>query len=175
VVAEKQSRLEPIGRALLRHAKGLGVGDHVTKHARGILELGARKDWPGVRSELIGAQRDVEQGMMALKDEEIAHLVALGGWWRGLEISATLITESYSPDKAALLVQPRVLEYFADRISTLNPSLKAQPVFVTIETNLREVRRVAVKDDGTPPSREEVKRLHELAGATIAALSRAEE
>src|SRR5215207_7617825 len=36
VVAEKQSRVEVAGRSLLKHAKGLGVGDHITKHSRGI-------------------------------------------------------------------------------------------------------------------------------------------
>src|SRR5262245_39787749 len=31
VAAEKQSRIEPIGRVLLRQAKGLGVGDYITR------------------------------------------------------------------------------------------------------------------------------------------------
>ena len=34
VSAEKQSRIEPVGRVLLRLAKGLGVGEHITKHSR---------------------------------------------------------------------------------------------------------------------------------------------
>src|SRR6185503_20901594 len=32
VAAEKRSRIEPVGRTLLKLAKGLGVGDHITKH-----------------------------------------------------------------------------------------------------------------------------------------------
>ena len=42
VSAEKQSRIEPVGRALLRLAKGLGVGEHVTKHSRSFLEKAAK-------------------------------------------------------------------------------------------------------------------------------------
>jgi hypothetical protein len=166
VVAEKQSRVEIAGRALLKHAKGLGVGDHVTKHARSIIERAATKDWDGVESELIGAQRDVEQGMMDLRDEEVAHLVALGGWLRGLEITATIVAGAYSAERAALLVQPDMVDYFTDRVSTLNPALKKRPLFMTIDANLREVRKVTVKKDASPLTVEDVKHLRELAKTT---------
>jgi hypothetical protein len=174
VAAEKASRLEPVGRALLKHAKGLGVSDHVTKHARSIIERAAKKDWDGVRAELAGAQRDVEKGMMALKDEEIAHLVSLGGWWRGLEIASTIVADSYTPERAALLVQPALLDYFADRVSTLNPRFKEAAVFVTIEKNIREVRALATHEDRTPPSLDDVKKIQALARATSAAISKTE-
>lgn len=163
VIAEKQSRLEPVGRALLAHAKGLGVGDHVTRHTKSILERAARKDWDAVYTELIGTQRDVEKGMMALKDEEIAHLVALGGWWRGLEIASAIIAQSYSPERARLLVQPDVLSYFADRVGTLNPGLRKRPLFVSLEKRLAEVRLIAVNEKQTPPTQDEVKSIQALA------------
>ncbi len=166
VVAEKQSRVENAGRALLKHAKGLGVGDHVTKHARSIIERSATKDWDGVETELVGAQRDVEQGMLALRDEEVAHLVALGGWWRGLEITSAVIVRSYTPERASLLVQPDMLDYFADRLSTLNPELKKRPLFAKIDANLREVRKLTVKEGAAMPSADDVKRVQEVAKAT---------
>jgi len=166
VAAEKGSGMEPIGRALLQHAKGLGVGDHVTRHSKGILDRAASKDWTGVRAELIGAQRDVEGGMMALKDEEIAHLVALGGWWRGLEIASNIVDQDYTPQRAALLVQPAVLDYFIDRVSTLNPRLKKTKLWETLDANLRAARELAVKDDHQPPTAEAVKKLRQLAKAT---------
>lgn len=175
VIAEKQSRIEPIGRVLLRQAKGLGVGEHVTRHTRSILEKAATKDWQGVRTELIGTQRDVEQGMLALKDEEIAHLVSLGGWWRGLEIAAGIVTEHYTPERAALLLQPSVLDYFADRISTLNPTFKKTKLWLALDTNLREARRLLTKDDRSALTKDEVKKLHTLAKTTNDALATAEE
>ncbi len=175
VIAEKQSRIEPIGRVLLRQAKGLGVGDHVTRHSRSILEKAGSKDWEGVRSELIGTQRDVEQGMLALKDEEIAHLVSLGGWWRGLEIAASIVNEHYTPERAALLLQPSVLDYFADRISTLNPSFKKTKLWSALDTNLRETRRLVIKDDHSALTKDEVKKLHALAKSTNDAIATPEE
>lgn len=171
VAAEKQSRIEPIGRALLRQAKGLGVGDHVTKHSKGILEQAARKNWDGVRGELAGAQRDVEQGMMALKDEELTHLVALGGWWRGLEIASGIVLDGYTPERAALLIQPGLLDYFIDRVSTLNPNFKKTKLWVTLDGNLRAVRDLAVKEDRSPPTNDAVRKLNALAKATNEAVA----
>ncbi|MEQ1852875.1 MAG: hypothetical protein ABMA01_14950 [Chthoniobacteraceae bacterium] len=166
VAAEKQARIEPIGRVLLRQAKGLGVAEHVTRHSKSIIDKAATKDWPGIRAELIGTQRDVEKGMLALKDEEIAHLVALGGWWRGLEMTTGIISAQYSPERAALLVQPAVLDYFADRVSKLNPAFQTSKLWAALSGGLREVRRLAVKDSGAPPTVEEVRSMLALARLT---------
>ncbi len=175
VVAEKQSRLDDIGRLLIRHAKGLGVSEHITRHSKSILEKGAAKDWDGIRAELVATQRDVEKAMMALKDEEIAHLVALGGWTRGLEISATLVAENYAPERAAILVQASVLDYFIDRVSTLNPSLKKTILFTLTAANLAAIRTLAIKDGGAPPNAEELLKIRNLAGSIIKTIGTPEE
>lgn len=165
VVAEKQSRIEPIARALLRQAKGLGVGEHVTRHSRSILEKALVKNWTGIHTELTGTQRDVEGGMMALRDEEISHLVALGGWWRGLEISSGILSAHYTTDGATLMAQPAVIDYFTDRISTMNPNFKKTKLWAGLNDNLAEVRKLAVKPDKAVPSVEEVKAIRVLAKA----------
>lgn len=165
VAAEKQSRIEPVARVLLRQAKGLGVGEHVTRHSRSVLEKALVKDWTGIHTELVGTQRDVEGGMMALRDEEIAHLVALGGWWRGLEITSGILSTRYTQQTATLLVQPGVIDYFADRISTMNPSFQKTKLWAALGGNLAEVRKLAVKPDKAPPTAEEVRAIRALAKA----------
>jgi hypothetical protein len=175
VSAEKQSRLDDIGRLLIKHAKGLGVSEHVTRHSKSILEKGAAKDWPGIRAELVATQRDVEKAMMALKDEEIAHLVALGGWTRGLEITSGLIAEQYTPDRAAILVQASVLGYFIDRVETLNPALKKGKVFTLIGTNLVEIRKLSIKDGGAPPTADDLRKINQLTAAIITLVGTPEE
>ena len=165
VVAEKQSRIEPIARALLRQAKGLGVGEHVTRHSRSILEKAVVKNWAGIHTELTGTQRDVEGGMMALRDEEIAHLVALGGWWRGLEISSGILSSHYTADGATLMAQPAVIDYFTDRISTMHPTFQKTKLWAGLNGNLAEVRKLAVKPDKAVPTVEEVKAIRVLAKA----------
>jgi hypothetical protein len=162
VIAEKPSRVEPCARALLRFAKGLGVADHVTKHSKSIIEKAAKENWLDVRRELVKAQADVESGMLALRDEEIAHLVSLGGWLRGLEIVSILIADDFSAPRAARLVQPEALDYFIDRISTLNPNLKAKALFQKIEEALKGIRGATVKPNEMPLNIDDVKKVRDI-------------
>jgi hypothetical protein len=163
VAGEKQSRIEPIGRVLLKLSKGLGVSDRVSKHSRSILEKAARQQWSEIKVELVRTQADVEAAMLGLKDEEIAHLVALGGWLRGLEMTASMVAEDYSPERARRVIQPELLDYFLDRVSTLNPNLKKSPLGQTLEKNLLEVKRIITKPVDVPVEKDEVKKVRDLA------------
>ncbi|MEA3211183.1 MAG: hypothetical protein QOE70_4240 [Chthoniobacter sp.] len=163
VTAQKQSRIEPVGRVLLKLAKGLGVGDHVTKHSRSIMEKAAKQQWDGVKKELVRAQADVEAALLGLKDEEIAHLVALGGWLRGLEMTSSVVIEDYSPERARRLIQPELMDYFIDRVETLNPIFKKTKVGQALEKNLKEAKAITTKPVDAPIELEEVKRIRELA------------
>ena len=165
VIAEKPSRVEPCARALLRFSKGLGVSDHVTKHSKSIIEKALKENWSDVRRELVKAQADVEGGMLALKDEEIAHLVSLGGWLRGMEIVSTLVADDFTPERTKRLIQPEALDYFIDRVGTLNPSLKSKGLFQKIEETLKAVRAVVVKPDNAQLTLDEVKKVRDLAKA----------
>ena len=100
---------------------------------------------------------------MALKDEEIAHLVALGGWLRGLEITSSLVVEDYNEKRAGRLVQPELFDYFIDRVGTLNPRLKAMRPFQIIERNLKQIRTMTTCPVDSPMPLEDVKQLRNLA------------
>ncbi len=171
VSSEKQSRIEPVARALLRLTKGLGIGDRVTKHGQGILELAARERWPDVRRELVHAQADAEAALLALKDEEIAHLIALGGWIRGLEITSAAVADQYTPERAQVLAQPELLDYFTDRMSTLNPALQRTKLIKTLQGNTAKIREILQQAEGKPLSEEQVKAVHERAREMAKALA----
>ena len=162
VTAEKQSRIEPVGRVLLKLAKGLGVGEHVTRHSRSILEKAARQQWDDIRQELVRTQAEVEAALLGLKDEEIAHLVALGGWLRGLEMTTSIVADNYSPERARRLIQPELMEYFLDRVSTLNPTFKKTRLAATMDKNLKEIRRITTKRVDEPVELAEVKQVRSL-------------
>ncbi|MES2570392.1 MAG: chorismate mutase, partial [Verrucomicrobiota bacterium] len=163
VSARKQSRLEPVGRVLLKLAKGLGIGDPITRHSRSLIELAAREQWPQVKRELIKAQAEVEAGMMALKDEEIAHLVSLGGWLRGLEMTASIVMENYTPERARAVIQPELFDYFTDRLETLNPMLKKTELMGAIIKNLGLIRTLTRKPVDSPIEPAELKQIRDLA------------
>jgi hypothetical protein len=76
------------------------------RHSASLTELGRRGDWARVRQELVTTQTDVEQAMLELRDERMAHLISLGGWLRGLEICARAVEMDFSPQRTKILAQP---------------------------------------------------------------------
>lgn len=163
VVAEQKPLIQNVGRSLLRQAKSLAVGQRLSTHANSLLELGQRGDWADLKLELIKTQADVEQAMIELRDEEMAHLVSLGGWLRGFEIGTVVTAENYSPQRAAGLMKPDVMDYFIDRLQTLSPRMKKTELVKAITSRLQTIRAIAGEAADRPPSKSEVERMRDLA------------
>ena len=163
VVAEQEGLIQNVGRALLRQAKSLAVGQRLSTRAGSLLELGTRGDWPGLKLELIKTQADVEEAMIELRDEEMAHMISLGGWLRGFEIGTVVTAGNYSPQRAAGLMKPDVMDYFLDRLSTLNPRLKNTELATAISSRLQTIRKIAGDAADRAPSKSEVEQMRDLA------------
>ena len=159
VEAEKKNMIDNFGRVLMQHARGLGVGDRVIRHSASLTELGRRGEWPRMRQELITTQADVEQAMLELRDEKIAHLISLGGWLRGLEICAATVKLDFSMQGAAVLARPDLANYFANELNTLSPGLARTPLFEKIRTGVKTLQPILNK---TPSalSRADVSAIH---------------
>ena len=140
VEAKKSNLVEDLGRVLLRQARSLGVGDRVMRHSASLTELGKKGDWAAVRKELISTQQDVEQAMTELKDQKMAHLISLGGWLRGLEICAGAVESNYTPDRAAVLWQRDLINYFAEEMKTLPPTIAHKPLFDKVRAGVNSIR-----------------------------------
>jgi hypothetical protein len=141
VEGEQIKAIEPLGRELLRRAKGLGVQQIVSRHSKQLLDLAKKSDWSGLRKELIITQKDVESAMLELRDEEMAHLLSLGGWIRGLEIGSASVAADFSTERASKLRQLDLLDYYLQRLDTLSPPLKSMPLISQISSGLKEVRQ----------------------------------
>jgi hypothetical protein len=163
VVAEQQGLIQNVGRALLRQAKSLAVGQRLSARANSLLELGVRGDWPGLKLELIKTQAEVEEAMIELRDEEMAHMISLGGWLRGFEIGTIVTADNYSPQRAAGLMKPDVMDYFLERLSTLNPRLKNTELVTAITSRLQTIRKIAGDAADRAPSKSEVEQMRDLA------------
>jgi hypothetical protein len=145
VEAERKNLVENFGRVLMEQARALGVGDRVMRHSASLIELGRRGEWQQVRQELIATQTDVEQAMIELRDEKMAHLISLGGWLRGLEISAGAVEAEFSPQRAKLLAQPDLADYFAAELKTLPPTLAHTPLFEKIRASMKKLQPILSK------------------------------
>ena len=54
------------------------------------------------------------------------------------------------------------MNYFLDRVSTLNPNFKKTKLGSVLEKNLREIKRHTTKPVDTPIEPDDVKRIREL-------------
>jgi hypothetical protein len=149
VGAERKVLVENFGRVLMEQARALGVGDRVMRHSASLTELGRRGQWQQVRQELIATQADVEQAMIELRDEKMAHLISLGGWLRGLEISAGAVEAEFSPERAKILAQPDLADYFGDELKTLPPGIAHTPLFEKIRAGIKKIQPILNKSPET--------------------------
>jgi len=174
VQAEKVSELESIGRAVLKQAKVLGAGMRVTRHTKSILESSGLGEWDQLKEELAKTQSDVEAEMVLLRDVDIAHLVALGGWLRAFEIAAVTASDPYAERKATKLARPDVCAYFIETLRGLEPKLQEVPHILALadglEGILAEMGGYDPEAEGTPKTPDEAgtialgKKAHDLLG-----------
>ena len=166
VEGEEFKAIEPLGRELLRRAKGLGVQQRVSRHSKQLLDLAKKLDWVGLRKELIITQKDVETAMLDLRDEEMVHLLSLGGWIRGLEIGAASVATDFSPERASKLRQLDLLDYYLQRLDSLSAPLKSTALITQIISGLKEVREKLA--DTPTVSQEDVSGIQTTARSLVA-------
>ena len=169
VINERPQSVQNLGRALLRQSRALGVGDSLTKRAASLIDLGQRGDWPKLREELIKTQADVEEAMMNLHDEEMAHLISFGGWLRGFQLAVNATADNYTPQRAEGLKRLDVMSYFIERLDTLNPRLKQAPLVALLLSKLKTIYSISGKAGDRPPSQSEVKEMRVLVNEMEAA------
>jgi len=166
-IAERPQDVQNIGRELIRQARALGVGEKLTKRSKSLLEFSDKGDWLAMREELVKTQEDVEASMMELRDEEIAHMVSLGGWLRGFQLGAHSTEEHYTPAKALLLGRVEVMDYFLDRLETLNPRLKTTDMVKGFTDRIKKIRLVAIEGKDGTPTPEQVAKMRGLADEAV--------
>jgi hypothetical protein len=171
VAAQKSSLVEELGRSLLKEAQSLGVAERVIRHSKSLTELGQRGDWPAVRGELTATQADVEAAMIQLHDQKMAHFISLGGWLRGLEIGSSAVLAEFSPDRAKIIWQQDLVNYFAEELKTLPPELSADPLFVRIREGVKGIQAELNKALPGGPTTAEVKAVNDQAREINAAIT----
>lgn len=160
VACEKKDLVDDVGRALLHQARSLGVAEHVMRHSASLTDLGRHGDWPAVRKELAAIQADVERAMVELRDQEMAHLISLGGWLRGLEIGSAAVDADFSAERARVLSQPDLVKYFSDELKTLPPPVASTPLFAKIRAGVRTIRDLIENAPASGLSPADVKKIH---------------
>jgi len=156
VTTEKISEFEQVGRGVLKHAKALGAGDRISRHTKTIIENSTGGDWDVLKDELAKTQADVEAELVLLRDHEIAQLISLGGWIRGLEISAAAASDPFSPKKAAVLARADLIEFFQYSLLDLPEKIRARDPLKSVLSALDEIAALLNKPDNAALTAEDV-------------------
>ena len=163
VQCEKVESMEDVGRAMIKFAKALGAGSRMNRHTQSLLENSVAGDWQSLRTELSKTQADVEAEMLQLRDAEIAHLISLGGWLRGFEISTSAVKAAYTEEKSRQLGRRDIVEYYAASLENLNPEWHEREPVKSIREGLQELLPLLDVPEGKALTVEEVNALHKLA------------
>src|ERR1700750_2368631 len=159
VRAEDAPAVKDIGQRVLSLAKGIGVGNSITPHAKAITEAADKRNWTGVRQELDRTQNSVQQAMNEVHDEKLSQLVSLGGWLRGTEVLTSVVNQHFSNAGAGFLHQPDLLTYFQKRLEAMSEF--NLPIVHQIQDALVEVKPL-INIGNARISVESVKKVNEI-------------
>ncbi len=140
VEAEDAEAVKNIGKSVLSLATALSVRKEVTSRANAIIAAADKKDWGQVRKELDGALGEVRGAMKALGDEQLSHLVSLGGWLRGTEALCAVVDKNYSKDGADLLRQQMLLSFFDNKLDAFSKKKPVNPLIPKIKGGLKSIQ-----------------------------------
>jgi hypothetical protein len=149
VEAEDSERVKEIGRNVLTLAEAINVRKSVVARSNSIIEKADARDWNAVRREFDGALQDVNRAMVELNDEQLAQLVSLGGWLRGTEVLTSIVGEKYSRDRAELLYQPLLVDYFSRQLDKMSPRLRRNQLVGEVRHSLGRIGPLIKK---SPPN-----------------------
>lgn len=167
VEAEDSERVKEIGRNVLTLAEAINVRKSVVARSNSIVEKADAREWNAVRREFDGALQDVNQAMVELNDGQLAQLVSLGGWLRGTEALTSIVQEKYSRDRAELLHQPLLIDYFARQLADMSPRLRRNALVDEVAKALSQIGPLVKTSEDNQISAETVAEINRITSQIV--------
>ncbi len=156
----RMNDIKPIALDLSRYGKALGVGERMDKHSASLLEQAEKGLQRQFKDTLTATQLDVNEELRSLRDPDLSHLIALGGWVRALTSSCAALEAEFNAEKALPIFYPDAPEYFAEVLQGLNPQTAES---IAADSMLVELLKIEQIMQSRKPSLEEVKQLRAAA------------
>jgi hypothetical protein len=168
VQTEQLERTEELARELTRYAKALGVGNRVSPHAAALLELARNKNVAQLKKELVAMQSDMEIELALLKDEDLALLIALGGWIRGFEVAVAAVDRRFTPERARKVMRGDLADYYAGVVGGMEALLAKRPKFPAMRDVLAELHHAMTLAQGQDPTAVQITAIRNQAAKLMA-------
>jgi hypothetical protein len=142
VQAEDKTSVTDVGRNVLSLAQALGVKDDVIRHCQAIDDAANTAKWDLVRQELDATQATVRAKMQQMQDGALAECISVGGWLRGTQVITAVIGKQWTAERAELLYQPDLAEYFNDALEEMLVKAKNPAKLKDIADGLSRIREL---------------------------------
>ena len=156
--------IKPIALDLSRYGNALGVGDKMNSHSAGLLEHAEKGHLEEFKRILASTQSDVNAELTSLRDPDLSHLIALGGWVRALEASAAALCDRFDTEKARAIFYPDAPEYFCEVLAGLAPRTARRIQAEKMSELLREVAGMMSLQENELPTQQKVRALRDKVG-----------
>lgn len=157
--------IKPIALDLSRYGKAIGVGDKMNTYSASLLEHAEKGQLEEFKRILASTQSAVNEELTALRDPDLAHLLALGGWVRALEASAAAIEQRFEAGQAAAIFYPDAPAYFNEILAGLHPRTAKRLKVEQMSSLLDKLVTAMALAPGEHPTPEKVRNIRELAGS----------
>lgn len=157
--------IKPIALDLSRYGKAMGVGDKMNTYSASLLEHAEKGHLEKFKSILSSTQSAVNEELTALRDPDLAHLLALGGWVRALEAAAAAIEQRFDADRAAVIFYPDAPAYFSEILGGLHPRTVKRLKVKSMCNHMEQLISCMSLTPGEQPTLEKVRRIREITGA----------
>lgn len=166
VQAQDRQTIQDIGRDVLSLATALGVRDDVLKHCQAIDDAANESQWDRVREELDATQTTVREKMNVMQDGALAECVSVGGWLRGTAVITDIIRKDWSPERAELLFQPDLTDYFNDALEEAMTRAREPEKLKLIADGLAKLH-LLMENAGETISRQAVAEMHTICSELV--------
>ena len=154
--------IKPIALDLVRYGKALGVGDKMNAHSASLLENAEKGQIELFKQNLASTQEDVNAEFVSLRDPDLAHLIALGGWIRALEAATAAISSKFDAKQATAVFYPDGPAYFSEILTGLNPQTAKKMHTDRMRRYLDELTDQMTLDADTMPTPEQIESLRRV-------------
>ena len=157
--------IKPIALDLSRYGKAMGVGDRMNTYSASLLEHAEKGQLEEFKRILASTQSAVNEELTALRDPDLAHLLALGGWVRALEAAAAALEQRFDADQATAIFYADAPAYFNEILSGLPPRTARRLKVDSMRTLMEQLVEYMSLAPGEAPTPDMVRRIRETTGA----------
>ena len=162
--------IKPIALDLSRYGKAIGVGEKMNTYSASLLEHAEKGQLEEFKRILSSTQSAVNEELTALRDPDLAHLLALGGWVRALEAAAAAMEHRFDAYQALVLFYPDAPAYFNEILTGLHPRTAKRLKVDEMYRLMSLLVSAMTLEGGNQPTLEKVRNIRVISGriSTIA-------